>query len=103
MKHFVDCSCQIKVKEISEKIPNYESGNPILNFFHIFHNYKKTISYATPEPKSEHVTAFVFQLEMTTLVKPENGSLSFWASPTPPTPNTESLSQTNDYGKDELY
>ena len=85
MKHFVDCSCQIKVKEISEKIPNYKSKNPILNFFHIFHNYKKTISYATPEPKREHVTAFVFQLEMTTLVKPENGSLSFWASPTPPT------------------
>ena len=75
MKHIVDCSGQIKVKEISEQIPNPEIL--LLIFFHIFHNYKKTISYATPEPKREHVTAFVFQLE--------NGSLSFWASPTPPT------------------
>ena len=82
MKHIVDCSGQIKVKEISEQIPNPEIL--LLIFFHIFHNYKKTISYATPEPKREHVTAFVFQLEMTTLVKPVNGSPSFWAFPTPP-------------------
>ena len=102
MKNFVDCSCQMKVKEISEKIPNYKSGNPILNFFHVFHNYKETITIdcnSWAKKRTCHCICLPAWDDHTCLAWEWLSEFLGIFHPT----HTESLSQTNDYGKDEIY